>query len=60
MITKILSFVNRFLKFLVFVGFDLEKIKQEKTYDDYEYGIILKVFSRFVSDCENFTMESLN
>ncbi len=41
----------------VFVGFDLEKIKQEKTYDDYEYGIIFKVFNRFVPTCENFTME---
>lgn len=44
------------VKFL-FLNFDLEKIKQEKTYDDYEYGIIFKVFNRVVSEYENFTME---
>ncbi len=41
----------------VFVCFDLEKIKQEKTYDDYEYGIIFKVFNDTVRAYSNFTME---
>ena len=41
----------------VFQNFDLEKIKEEKIYDDYEYGIIFKVFDRVVSEYETFTME---
>ena len=41
----------------IFIGFDLEKIKEEKIYDDYEYGVIFKVFNRVVSEYENFTTE---
>lgn len=32
----------------IFIGFDLEKIKQEKTYDDYKWRIIFDVIQDFV------------
>lgn len=47
------------LKF-IFVGFDLEKIKQEKTYDDYEWRLIFEVVEYFVKEYPNNTMEIIN
>ncbi len=34
----------------VMVNFDLDKIKNQKTYDNYEWEIILKVLHRFVTE----------
>lgn len=47
---------NDNLKF-IFKGFDLEKIKQVKTHEDYEYKIILEVITDFVKEYPNNTME---
>ena len=41
----------------IFIGFDLVKIKQEKTFDDYKYKLIFEVFEYFVSQYPNNTME---
>ena len=41
----------------VFIGFDLEKIKQEKTYDDYEWKLIFEVVSDFVKEYPNNAIE---
>ncbi len=41
----------------IFVGFDLEKIKEEKTLDDCHYVIIFRVFSRFVNEYPNNSVE---
>ena len=37
----------------VMVNFDLDKIQRQKTYDDYEWNIILKVLNDFVKDYPN-------
>ncbi len=42
---------------LVFVGLDLDKIQARKTYDDYEWGLIVKIMKRFVTDFPNNTLE---
>ncbi len=41
----------------VFVNFDKEKIALKKNYDDYEYGIVIKVFERFVKQYPNNKLE---
>ena len=41
----------------IFKNFDLEKIKNHKTYDDYEFGLIIKVFDRFVNRYPSNTLE---
>ena len=41
----------------VFVGIDIEKIENYKTYDQYEWSLILKVFNRFVEQYPNNTLE---
>lgn len=41
----------------VFVDFDLEKIKTKKTYDNYEWEIILNIVSDFVKKYPNNTLE---
>ena len=42
---------------LVFVGLDLDKIQARKTYDDYEWGLIVKIMKRFVERYPNNTLE---
>ena len=41
----------------IFMGFDLEKIKQEKTLDDYKYKLIFEVFEYFVKQYPNNVLE---
>ena len=41
---------------LVFVGLDLDKIQAQKTYDDYEWGLIVKIMKRFVERYPNKTL----
>ena len=41
----------------IFVDFDLEKINKSKTYDDYEWKIILQTVSDFVKNYPNNTLE---
>jgi len=41
----------------VFIGFDLERIRQEKTYDDYEWKIIFEVMQDFVKRYPNNVLE---
>ena len=40
-----------------FIGFDLEIIKQEKTFDDYKYKLIFEVFEYFITKYPNNSME---
>ena len=40
-----------------FVNFDKEKIDLQKTYDDYEYSIIIKIFEEFVKKYPNNSLE---
>ena len=42
---------------LVFVGLDFDKIQAQKTYDDYEWGLIVKIMKRFVERYPNNTLE---
>ena len=44
----------------VFINFDLEIIKQEKTFDDYKWRIIFDVIQDFVKQYPNNTMEIIN
>ena len=44
----------------IFKNFDLDKIKNHKTYENYEYSLIIKVFERFVSQYPNNTLEYIN
>lgn len=41
----------------VFINFDLEIIKQEKTFDDYKWRIIFDVIQDFVKEYPNNAME---
>ena len=41
----------------IFIGFDQEKIKLHKNYDDYEYNIIIEIFERFVREYPNNKLE---
>ena len=41
----------------VFINFDLDKIKQEKSFDDYKWRIIFDVIQDFVKAYPNNTME---
>lgn len=40
----------------VFKNFDLEKIKIERSYDNYEYNLIIEVFQDFVKGYRNLLM----
>ena len=44
----------------VFKNFDLEKIKTEKLYDNYEYNLIIEVFQDFVKEYPNNTLEFID
>ncbi len=41
----------------IFVNFDKVQIKLQRSYDNYEYNIILTVFERFVKDYPNNQLE---
>lgn len=41
----------------IFINFDLEEIKTKKTYDNYEWGLIIDVVNRFVKEFPNNTLE---
>lgn len=44
----------------VMVNFDTDKIKEQKTYDDYEWNIILTVLKRFVYEHPNNKLTFVN
>ena len=44
----------------VFIGFDLEKIKNYKNYENYQWNIIIEVFEDFVKKYPNNTLEFIN
>ncbi len=44
----------------VFIGFDKENIKLEKSFDDYQYAIIFRIFERFVKEYPNNELEFRN
>ena len=44
----------------IFKNFDLEKINNYTTYDNYEWNIIFKVFKRFVDKYPNNKLEFIN
>ena len=44
----------------IFKNFDLEKIKIERSYDNYEYNLIIKVFQDFAKGYPNNTLEFIN
>lgn len=44
----------------IFKNFDLEKIEHYKSANDYEWGIIFKVFRRFVKEFPNNKLEFVN
>ena len=41
----------------IFVGLNIDKIENNKTYDDYEWSLIVKIFNRFVEQYPNNTLE---
>ena len=43
----------------VFINFDKEQIVKQSTYDDYEYGLIIKIFERFAKNYPNNIVEFL-
>jgi len=43
-----------------FKNFYLEKIKEEKNYEDYHWAIIFRIFQRFVKNYPNNTLEFVN
>ena len=47
---------------LLFVmkNFDLDKIKEQKSYEDYEWGLIFQVLNRFVTNYPNNKMIFIN
>ncbi len=42
---------------IVLLNFDKEKIKLQKTYDDYEYNLVLEIFEEFVEKYPNNKLE---
>lgn len=44
----------------IFKNFELEKIRNHKTYENYEYSLIIKVFERFVKQYPKNTLEFVN
>ena len=41
----------------IFIGFDKDKIKLQKNYDDYKYNIVIEVFENFVKEYPNNKLE---
>ena len=41
----------------VFLNFDKKQIAKQKTYDDYEYNLIVEIFERFAKNYPNNTVE---
>ena len=52
--------INKSSNHYVFKNFDLEKIKTEKSYDNYKYNLIIEVFQDFVKGYPNNTLEFIN
>lgn len=50
MLDEFLWYVSEENTEFVMINFDIAKIKEQKTYDNYEWNIILKVLDRFVHD----------
>ncbi len=44
----------------VFLNFDLEEIKNKKTYENYEWNLIIKIFKRHVQEFPNNQIEFRN
>ncbi len=44
----------------IFKNFDVEKIKSQKTFDDYKYSIIIEVFTEFVEEYPNNKLIFIN
>ena len=45
---------------IVLKNIDFERIKEPKVYDDYEWGLIIKVLKRFVTNYPNNRLEFVN
>lgn len=45
---------------IILKNFDLEKIKNQKNYEDYEWNIILGVLNRFIEKYPNNKLEFIN
>ena len=43
--------------YYIFKNFDKEIIVNQKTYEDYEYGLIIKIFERFAKNYPNNIVE---
>ena len=41
----------------IFIGFDLDKINKQKTYEDYVYSLAFVVFNRFAKEYPNNKVE---
>ena len=44
----------------IFLNFDVEKINQEKSYEDRQYALILRIFDDFIKEFPNNTIEFRN
>lgn len=53
------DFHNECYKY-VFIGFNLEKIRNYKNYENYQWDIIIKVFEDFVKKYPNNKLEFIN
>ena len=53
--------IDKSLNFkFTFVNFNKQELNNPKNYDDYEYGIIIKIFEEFVKKYPNNSLEFKN
>ena len=45
---------------IIMLNFDSKKIKEQKTYEDYEWNLILEVLQDFVTNYPNNTLKFRN
>lgn len=57
LLDEFLGYCNDDSNKYIFIGFDKEKIKEEKNYDDYEYNMVIRIFERFVKKYPNNKLE---
>ncbi len=60
LLDEFMFYISRDNVKIVLIGCDLDVIKQQKTYDNYEWNIIVRVLSRFVEEYPNNTLEFRN
>ena len=41
----------------IFINFDMDKIKEQKKYDDYEFNLVIEVFEMFAEEFPNNSIE---